>query len=412
MMRRDLLPSDQLLDSPCPAQPARAPASWARLYTLAALAALLTIACTSRAESPALPATAAGGNGSGQGNTGSPIPVSTASVVEEAMTESLQAVGNVEARATVEVHAQVTGQVVSIGFAEGNDVTVGQMLFRIDPRPFQAALDQAEATLAKDAAQAINAGVTADRSETLFAKGLISTADLQAAQATRSSLDAAVHADAAQVETAKLQLQYTTMTAPVSGRTGALLVHPGALIRANDTNPMVVINQITPVYVSFAVPSPQLEAIRTEKSKGGLRVSAHVAGSPSPASTGAVSFIDNVVDPSTDTIRLKATFPNTDHRLWPGQFVEISVELALDPHAIVAPAAAVQPAQTGTFAYVVKPDGTVEARSVIVARTQGSDSVIQSGLHVGDVVVTDGQLQLTPGARVSIKPAVAGTRTP
>jgi multidrug efflux system membrane fusion protein len=246
----------------------------------------------------------------------------------------------------------------------------------------------------------------------LFTQGLIARADLDASDSTKASLDAAVLADAAQVANAKLQLEYTRITAPVSGRAGALLVHTGALVRANDTNPMLVINQITPVYVSFSVPSQQLDEIRAGMGRGGLPASANVAGSTAAPAKGVLSFVDNVVDPSTDTIRLKATFPNNDHRLWPGQFVEVAVQLSVDPHAIVAPAAAIQPSQKGTFTYVLKSDRTVEARPVTVARTDGPDSVIQTGLRVGEVVVTDGQLQLNPGSRVSVKASVAGSTSP
>lgn len=377
---------------------------------VAVLAVLLTAACASRVESTASAMTP-GANGRGAGGA-STVAVSTAAVVEKAMTRSLQAVGNVEARSTVEVHAQVTGQLTAIGFTEGEDVKAGQLLFTIDPRPFQAALNQMEATLAKDAAQARNADVTASRSASLFARDLIARADLDAAESNKASLDAAVLADTAQVANAKLQLQYTTITAPVSGRAGALLVHTGALVRANDTNPMLVINQIAPVYVSFSVPSQQLDEIRAGMQRGGLPVTARVAGGTAAPAQGTVSFIDNVVDPGTDTIRLKATFPNSDHRLWPGQFVEVAVRLTVEPHAVVAPASAIQPSQQGTFAYVVKSDGTVEARPVVVARTEGPDSVIQRGLRPGDVVVTDGQLQLNPGSRVSVKAPVAGSPQP
>jgi multidrug efflux system membrane fusion protein len=352
-----------------------------------------------------------GGKG-GRGGGAPAVAVSTAPVVEKSMSRNLQAVGNVEARSTVEVHAQITGQLIGVGFTEGADVAAGQLLFTIDPRPFQAALSQAEATLAKDAAQAKNADITASRNDSLFARGLIAKADLDVAESNKASLDAAVLADAAQVSNAKLQLQYTTITSPVAGRAGALLVHTGALVRANDTNPMLVINQIAPVYVSFSVPSQQLDGIRDEMKRGGLSVGARLAGSNATPAQGTVTFIDNVVDPGTDTIRLKATFPNSDHRLWPGQFVEATLVLSVEPHAIVAPASAIQPSQQGTFAYVVKADGTVEARPVTVARTEGANSVIRSGLRAGEIVVTDGQLQLNPGSRVSVKAPVSGSTPP
>ena len=323
------------------------------LATAAVAAALLTAACGSRVEPTASAMTSSGKRGRAGGAPA--VAVSTAPVVEKAMSRSLQAVGNVEARSTVEVHAQITGQLTGIGFTEGGDVTAGQLLFTIDPRPFQAALSQAEATLAKDAAQARNADVNASRNDSLFARGLIARADLDAAESNKASLDAAVLADAAQVANAKLQLQYTTITAPVAGRAGALLVHTGALVRANDTNPMLVINQIAPVFVSFSVPSPQLEEIRAEMTRGGLQVGARLAGSTAAPAQGTVTFVDNVVDPGTDTIRLKATFPNGDHRLWPGQFVEVALRLSVDAHAIVAPASAIQPGQQGTF--VVRREG-------------------------------------------------------
>ena len=377
---------------------------------VAAMAVLVTAACGSRVETTAS-AMSRGGKG-GRGGGAPAVAVSTAPVVEKSMSRSLQAVGNVEARSTVEVHAQITGQLTGVGFTEGADVTAGQLLFTIDPRPFQAALSQAEATLAKDAAQAKNADVTASRNDSLFARGLIARADLDVAESNKASMDAAVLADAAQVANAKLQLQYTTITSPVAGRAGALLVHTGALVRANDTSPMLVINQIAPVYVSFSVPSQQLDGIRDEMKQSSLSVGARLAGSNATPAQGTVTFVDNVVDPGTDTIRLKATFPNSDHRLWPGQFVEVTLVLSVEPHAIVAPASAIQPSQQGTFAYVVKADGTVEARPVTVARTEGTDSVIRSGLRAGETVVTDGQLQLTPGSRVSVKAPVAGGTSP
>jgi len=372
------------------------------------VALVAAAACGSHVESTVSAMTPGGGAG---GRTAA-VAVSTAPVVDKPMTRSLKAVGNVEARSTVEVHAQVTGQLTAIAFSEGADVTAGQLLFTIDPRPFQAALSQAEATLAKDAAQAKNAEVAAGRSASLFARDLIARSDMDTSESNKASMDAAVLADAAQVANARLQLQYTSITAPVSGRAGALMVHTGALVRANDTTPMLVINQISPVYVSFAVPSQQLDAIRSAMQQGRLPVTAHAAGSAAPAAQGSVSFIDNAVDPGTDTIRLKATFANSDRRLWPGQFVEVAVQLSLDPHALVVPAAAVQPGQHGTFVYVLEADNTVDARPVTVARTEGPESVIESGLRAGETVVTDGQLQLNPGSRVSVKAPVVGQPAP
>ena len=317
----------------------------------------------------------------------------------------LHAIGNVEAASTVEVRSQVSGELLGVGFEEGQEVTAGQLLFTLDPRPFDATLKQLQATLEKDTAQAKNAAAQLERSTRLLKAGLIAQADFDTVSTQANSLQAQLAADNAQIENARLQLQYSKIVAPVSGRTGALLVHKGALIRANDAAPLVVINQIVPALVSFAVPSRALADIRASRTR--LRAEAVPSGSKDAPSVGAVSFVDNAVDPASDTIRLKASFPNTDKRLWPGQFVEVALQLSIDEHAIVVPSAAVQPSQQGATLFIVKSDQTVEIRPVTVARTQGDDAVIASGVKPGEVVVTDGQLGLTAGARVSIKSASA-----
>ena len=341
----------------------------------------------------------------GGGSNGAPaVPVVTALVIEKSMSVNLRAVGNAEAASTVEVRSQVTGALLTVGFTEGDDVKAGQLLFSLDARPFEVALRQAEAALARDTAQAKNAEAQRARLADLFERGLTSRAEFESAAASAAALTAATGVDAAQVESARLNLQYTKIAAPVSGRTGALLVHPGALVRPADVSPLVVINQISPVYVSFAVPARSLGAIRAEGRGHTMRVEAVITGSAAKAE-GTVSFIDNTVDSGSDTVRLKATFPNADRRLWPGQLVEVTLQLAVEPHAIVAPANAVQPSQQGAFCYVVKSDQTVEARPVTIARTDGDWAVVASGLKPGETVVTDGQLRLTPGARVSVKPA-------
>jgi multidrug efflux system membrane fusion protein len=341
----------------------------------------------------------------GGGSNGAPaVPVVTALVIEKSMSVNLRAVGNAEAASTVEVRSQVTGALLTVGFTEGDDVKAGQLLFSLDARPFEVALRQAEAALARDTAQAKNAEAQRARLADLFERGLTSRAEFESAAASAAALAAATGVDAAQVESARLNLQYTKIAAPVSGRTGALLVHPGALVRPADVSPLVVINQISPVYVSFAVPARSLGAIRAEGRGHAMRVEAVITGSAAKAE-GTVSFIDNTVDSGSDTVRLKATFPNTDRRLWPGQLVEVTLQLAVEPHAIVVPANAVQPSQQGAFCYVVKSDQTVEARPVTIARTDGDWAVVASGLKPGETVVTDGQLRLTPGARVSVKPA-------
>jgi multidrug efflux system membrane fusion protein len=382
-----------------------------RIFTLqSVLCVWLLAAAAACSRGSASNATGGGEGAGGRGGTGAPIVVTTATVVQRPMAVDVRAVGNVEASSSVEVRAQVSGELKSVHFREGQDVSAGQVLFRIDPRQFEVAVRQAEATLARSTAEAKGMSAQVERSEQLFKQGLLARSDREALATQMSVLQAAIAADTAQLEEARLQLHYTTIAAPVSGRTGALLVHQGALVRANDPAPLVVINQIAPAFVSFAVPARLLPQVRGER--GGLKVLAVPAGATteSPAS-GIVSFVDNVVDPATDTIRLKATFPNRDRRFWAGAFVDVTLQLSVEPRAIVIPSASVQPSQQGQFVYVVKADQTVEARQVKVAWVAGADAVIESGVQPGETVVTDGQLRLTPGARVSVKAADGQPRT-
>jgi multidrug efflux system membrane fusion protein len=319
------------------------------------------------------------------------------------MTVKLRSVGNVEASSTVEVRPQVSGELLSVDFTEGQDVRQGQLLFTIDPRAFDAALKQAEAALDRDTAQAKNLEAQHTRLANLLKQGLVSQADYDSAAASAAAMQASIAAGRAAVETARLQRQYTRITAPVGGRTGALLVHPGSLVRANDAAPLVVINRLNPAFVSFSVPARLLPRLRRGDSERALGVEAAPAGGTEGTSTGTVTFVDNAVDPSTDTIRLKATFPNTDRRLWPGAFVDVTLQLSVDQQATVVPSKAVQPSQQGEFVFVVRSDQTVEARSVKVAWTDGDEAVIETGVKAGETVVTDGQLRLTPGARITVK---------
>ncbi|HTM27221.1 MAG TPA: efflux RND transporter periplasmic adaptor subunit [Vicinamibacterales bacterium] len=369
--------------------------------------------------------------------------MTTALVQNKPIPVTIPSFGTVEALQTVQVRAQVTGQLSAVRFSEGQDVRKGQELFTIDPRPFQAALSQAEAVLARDTATATNAQAQRARYEDLYKRQLISRDQYEAQTATSQAAQATVEADRAAVETARLNLQYTHIVAPIAGRTGALGVHQGDLIRANDTNPLVVINQLSPIYITFAVPGRYLPDIRRFQAQKSLTVHAQgqaalppgaqpppppVIGSlkapasgsqpPQPqsgaqgaaaaagmaaglAETGRVSFIDNSVDPTTGTIKLKGTFDNRDRALWPGLFVQITLDLTTETNAIVVPAAAVQPSQSGQFVYVVKPDRSVEVRNVVILRQQGEQMVIAQGLSAGEEVVTEGQLRLTPGAKVT-----------
>lgn len=375
------------------------------LCFLCFLYALTLTACSSSAPSTSgVQAAAPGGRGGGRGGrTAGEVPVSVATVVERSMPVNLHAVGNVESTSTVEIQSQVTGSLLTVEFEEGQDVNAGDLLFTIDPRPFEVALKQAEAARAKDAGQSKNAEVQRQRYKDLLTRGLIAQSDFDTISAQANALQSTLELDDVLIENARLQLQYTRIHAPIAGRTGALLAHPGSLIRANDTSPMIVINQVAPVYVSFALPARMLSSYRAQQNRAGLRVDAAVGGNPEAASIGTVTFIDNTVDQTTDTIRLKATFPNADHRLWPGQFVEVTLRLSVDEHAIVAPAVAVQPGQQGSYVWVLNADQTVAMRPVTVTRSEGQVAVIGSGLKAGEVVVTDGQLRLTPGAPVSVK---------
>jgi multidrug efflux system membrane fusion protein len=364
-------------------------------------------ACSGDAASNAVPGP--GGAGRGRGAAAA-IIVTTASAVEKPMPVQVRVVGNVEASSSVDIRSQVSGELLSVGFEEGHDVTAGQVLFTINPRPFEVALKQAEAALARSTAEAKGARAIFNRSEELYQKGLLPRSEREETTTDVAMADAAVESAAAELENAKLQLTYTKIVAPVAGRTGALLVHPGSLVRANDTTALVVINQVAPAYVTFAVPARLLPQIGGSRARS-LKVQAMPAGSADAPVTGTVSFLDNVVDQATDSVRVKAMFPNRDRRLWAGAFVDVTLELAVEPRAIVVPNASVQASQQGQFVYVVKPDSTVEARPVKVGWIDRDEAVVESGLTAGETVVTDGQLRLTPGAKVSAKPAEGPSRT-
>ena len=381
--------------------PARAVAGAAFLVLL-----LFATGCTRGGAAPAGGGTESGRDG---GAAGATVPVTVGTVVEKPMAVKVRAVGNVEASSTVEIRSQVTGELQRVAFTEGQDVTAGQLLFVIDPRSFETAVQQAEATLARDTAQARNIDAQRTRLANLLQRGLVSQSDYDTISTSAAASQAVLESDKAALENARLQLERTRITAPVAGRTGALLVHQGSIVRNNDAAPLLVINQVSPAQVSFAVPARLLSQLRG--ASGRLGVDALPAGAADGVSSGTVTFIDNAVDPATDTIRLKATFPNTDRRLWPGAFVDVTLLLSVDAHAIVVPTIAVQPGQQGQFVYVVKADQSVEARVVTVARIDGDETVVTTGLRAGETVVTDGQLRLTPGARISVKNADAGRQS-
>ncbi|HET7452775.1 MAG TPA: efflux RND transporter periplasmic adaptor subunit [Thermoanaerobaculia bacterium] len=329
------------------------------------------------------------------------VPVIAARVERRNVPVEVGAIGHVEAYSTVSVKSQVNGTLDSVTFKEGQNVHRGDVLFRIDPRPFEAALAQARANLARDRAQEKNAAAEVGRYQELVQKDYVTREQYDQVKANADALASTVKASEAAVENAALQLSWCTIASPIDGRTGGLLVHAGNVIKANDDKPLVVINQVRPVYVTFSAPEGSLAEIR--QSGAVLPVRAAPPADAAHPKNGSLSFIDNAVDPTTGTITLKGTFANEDESLWPGEFVNVTVVLRNEPGAIVVPSPAVQTGQNGSYVYVIKPDSTVESRPVGIERTQGTLTVVGRGLAPGEQVVTDGQLRLTPGARVEIK---------
>ncbi len=320
----------------------------------------------------------------------------------------IEVIGSVEPLSTVPVRAQITGELTSVNFREGDEVTKGQVLFTLDRRPLEAALALAEANLARDTAQAANARAQATRYQDLAQRGIATREQVDTTRTAATALDSVLEADRATIENAKVQLQYATISAPLSGRTGALIVHPGSLVRANDATPMVVINQVAPISVGFSVPERRLTELKQYLAKGPVVVNAVIPGSDGPAERGRVSFVDNAIDRTTGTIRVKGTFDNRSRHLWPGQFVNVTVTLTTVKDATTVPSVAIQTGPQGTFVYVVKADQSAEVRPVTVERTRGEESIVAAGLQPGETIVTDGQLRLVPGSRVSIKKGPEG----
>jgi multidrug efflux system membrane fusion protein len=375
-----------------------------RQWILSAFVAAATAACSGGEAVQQTPPPGGGGRG---GGLNAAVPVTVATVAQKSVPIEITGIGTVIAATTVAVRAQITGEMTSVHFKEGEEVQQGDLLVRLDRRPLEAALQQAEATLARDTAQANNARAQAARYRDLQERGIATKEQVDTITTQAAALEATMQADKAAIENAKVQLDYATINAPISGRTGLLQVHPGNLVRAQDTVPIVTINRITPVYVSFAVPEAQLAELKRYMTNGQLTVKAAPPGDSGTPSVGRVNFLDNAVDVTTGTIKVKGTFPNEDRRLWPGQFVNVTVTLSADANAIVVPSPAVQTGQQGTYVFVVKADQTVDLRLVEVARVKGDETVIKSGLKAGDTVVTDGQLRLVSGSRISVKPASA-----
>jgi len=380
--------------------------------------------CSGSAASPG----GTGRGGRGRGDFGA-VPVVTTKVSERDVPVDLAAIGNVEAYTTISVRSQVTGQLEGAHFHEGDFVKKDQLLFTIDKRPFEAALqqaqanltrdqallNQAEAQLARDGANAEYTQLTAERQAALNGKGIISKDVAEQARAASEASAATVKADRAAVESAraqlvaqqaavenaKVQLGYTTIESPINGRSGNLTVKTGNLVSANTTE-LMTIAQVEPIYVTFSVPALQLSTIRQRMGKDKIQVTVTPQDGSTMPVQGELAFIDNAVDASTDTIKLKGRFTNNDHRLWPGQFARVSLRVTTLSKALVVPSQVIQTGQDGQFVFVVKQDNTVEQQPVVTGQRVGDDVVVEKGLKAGQTVVTEGQLRLEAGTKVQI----------
>ncbi|MFL6582531.1 MAG: efflux RND transporter periplasmic adaptor subunit [Burkholderiales bacterium] len=328
-------------------------------------------------------------------------PVLVGVVSEKSMPLRLHAIGNVETVASVAVKSRVDGQIIATHVRDGQDLVKGDALFQIDPKPYQSQLEQAQANLARDQAQLEYLRGQELRYQDLLKQNFVSKEGYAQVAANFHGAQASVVADEAAVQHARIDLGYTTIRSPIDGRAGKVMLSVGNMVKANDTVAMVVINQLTPIYVSVAVPEHYLNEIREHQKKTPLRVEVEIEKGKSV--TGKLAFIDNAVDVSTGTIKLHGIFANEDKRLWPGQFVESWVTLRDEDKAIVVPTQALQTGPNGQYVYIVKQDATVELRPVKVARTEGVDSVIADGLKAGETVVVDGASRIVPGSKVSTK---------
>jgi multidrug efflux system membrane fusion protein len=406
----------------------RRPIVW-KLIVLGA-AAIVWYGCSGSGASA--PSGKSGKKGAGGGGD---VPVTVAAASLKDVPVEIQVIGNVEAYSTITVKAQTGGQLTKVYFQEGDYVKQGAPLFEIDSRPLEAAVNQAQANLLRDqamlgqsqanmerdSAQARYAASQAGRYAQLFEQGIISKdqaeqlrasadADSQVVLADKAAIESAratLVAAQATLDSAKLQLEYTSIKSPINGRTGSLNVKLGNIVAANSMD-LMTINEVQPIYVTFAVPEKQLSGVKRYMSEGTLVVRAKPQDDPGTDETGKLTFVENTVDMSTGTIKLKGTFPNTDRKLWPGEFVDVTLRLTTQIKAVVVPNQAIQTGQTGSFVYVVKPDRTVEPRPVTTGLRADQDMVIETGLNAGETVVTEGQLRLAPGSRVTLRDGRGG----
>ncbi|HEY2102170.1 MAG TPA: efflux RND transporter periplasmic adaptor subunit [Chthoniobacterales bacterium] len=371
--------------------------------------------CHRRASADPAPTSASGGARGGRGGAagaGGPVPVVAGKVEQKDVPIFLDGLGTVQAFNTVTVRPRVDGELIHVSFSEGQDVKTGDVLAVVDPRPFQAALDQATAKKAQDEAQLSNAKVVFQRNSDLLARKVIDQQTYDTSKFSVDQFQGMVQGDQAAIDNAKTQLDYTQIKSPIDGRTGIRLVDVGNVVHATDTNGIVVITQLKPISVVFTLPEQQLQAILNEgAANGGLHVSALDRGNTTPLGEGTLAVVDNEIDQATGTVKLKATFPNDDLKLWPGKFVNARLTLTTKKNATVVPASVVQRGPQGTYAFVIKPDQTVEMRPVKIAQTENNQTVVDDGLKPGEQVVVDGQYKLQPGARVELTGA-AGEKQP
>ncbi len=338
-------------------------------------------------------------------------PVVVAGVELRDVPVQIKAIGNVEAYQTVQIRAQISGQIQKIFFHEGEDVRQGQPLFQLDKRPFQAELEKAIGQLKRDQAQEEHSRVQTERYSDLEKDGIVSheQADQMRTQAKADS--SAVEADKAAVEAARVQLQYTDIVAPINARAGALMINLGNLVKANDTPYLVQLNQVEPIYVTFSVPEANLDRVRRRFTSGQLKVLAYPKGQSDNPAEGRLTFIDNGVDTTTGMFKLKGTYQNKDRRLWPGQFVDVALELSTQKNALVVPTKAIQRGQQGEYVYVVRTDNTAESRLVKTEGAYQNVTLISEGLKVGEHVIVNGQLRVAPNAKVVVQDPQSGVPT-
>jgi len=347
-----------------------------------------------------------------KGGRGGPLTVKAVRAVTKPMPVVIEAVGTVEAEQSVQVRAQISGVLKDVLFREGDRVKAGQLLFQIDPRTFQAQYNQALAALARDKAQLENAKAQQERLEPLLKREFITRQEYDVAVTSAKSLEATVQAGQANVEQARIQLEYARIVAPIGGRTGQLAVKPGNLVpAAGGGAPLVTINSTDPVLVGFSIPERQLEDIRRYQGEKDMRIEILPDRAGGAVAAGKLVFVDNTVTPQTGTVLLKTRVDNSKEAIWPGQFVNVRVVLTVEPEAVVVPEIAVQPGQDGPFVYLIGAEDKVEIRPVKVSRQLGSEIVIASGVKAGDHVITEIPQALRPGATVRIAdPAAEGAR--